>query len=85
MLGWTASVPPLAAPTGWVTIPNADGSNRTAKLVVTSPAAATTEAVTQGISGLVVPVEAVDDWVSALRRLSADDAFAERLRAAARG
>ena len=53
-------------------------------LVVTSPAAATTEAVTQGISGLVVPVEAVADWVSALRRLSTDDPFAERLRAAAR-
>ncbi len=53
-------------------------------LVVTSPAAATTEAVTQGISGFVVPVDAVADWVSALRRLSADDPFAERLRAAAR-
>ncbi len=53
-------------------------------LVVTSPEAATTEAVTQGISGFVVPVDAVADWVSALRRLSADDPFAERLRAAAR-
>jgi glycosyltransferase involved in cell wall biosynthesis len=53
-------------------------------LVVTSPAAATTEAVTQGISGFVVPVDAVADWVSALRRLSIDDPFAERLRAAAR-
>jgi len=53
-------------------------------LVVTSPAAATTEAVTQGISGFVVPVDAVADWVSALRRLSADDPCAERLRAAAR-
>ena len=53
-------------------------------LVVTSPTAATTEAVTQGISGFVVPVDAVADWVSALRRLSADDPCAERLRAAAR-
>ena len=53
-------------------------------LVVTSPAAATTEAVTQGISGFVVPVDAVANWVSALRRLSADDPCAERLRAAAR-
>ena len=53
-------------------------------LVVTSPAAATTEAVTQGISGFVVPVDAVADWVSTLRRLSADDPCAERLRAAAR-
>src|SRR5437764_10527787 len=53
-------------------------------LVVTSPAAATTEAITQGITGLVAPVEAPSDWVSALRRLSSDDAFAEKLRAAAR-
>ena len=53
-------------------------------LVVTSPTAATTEAVTQGISGFVVPVDAVADWVSTLRRLSADDPCAERLRAAAR-
>ncbi len=53
-------------------------------LVVTSPAAATTEAITQGITGFVVPVTQTADWVSALRRLSHDDAFAEKLRTAAR-
>jgi colanic acid/amylovoran biosynthesis glycosyltransferase len=53
-------------------------------LVVTSPAAATTEAITQGITGYVVPVAETENWVSALRRLSHDDAFAEKLRAAAR-
>ena len=53
-------------------------------LVVTSPVAATTEAITQGITGLVVPVDTPNDWVSALRRLSTDDAFAEKLRRAAR-
>ncbi len=53
-------------------------------LVVTSPAAATTEAITQGITGFVVPVTQPADWVSALRRLSTDDAFAEKLRIAAR-
>jgi glycosyltransferase involved in cell wall biosynthesis len=53
-------------------------------LVVTSPAAATTEAITHGISGLVVPVEAANDWVSALRRLATDDVFADKLRLAAR-
>jgi colanic acid/amylovoran biosynthesis glycosyltransferase len=53
-------------------------------LVVTSPAAATTEAVAHGRSGFVVPVEATADWVSALRRLSTDDVFAEKLRGTAR-
>ena len=53
-------------------------------LVVTSPIAATTEAVTQGVTGLVAPVGATNDWVSALRRLSSDDVFAEKLRTAAR-
>jgi glycosyltransferase involved in cell wall biosynthesis len=53
-------------------------------LVVTSPAAATTEAITQGITGLVAPVEVVDDWIGALRRLAIDDAFADKLRLAAR-
>lgn len=54
-------------------------------LVITSPVAATTEAVTQGVTGLVVPVESTEVWVSALRRLSTDDVFAEKLRRAARG
>ena len=53
-------------------------------LVVTSPAAATTEAITQGVTGLVARVDAPDDWVAALRRLSSDDGFAEKLRLAAR-
>jgi colanic acid/amylovoran biosynthesis glycosyltransferase len=53
-------------------------------LVVTSPAAATTEAITQGVTGLVAPVDAPSDWVASLRRLSTDDVFAEKLRAAAR-
>jgi len=53
-------------------------------LVVTSPVAATTEAITQGVTGLVAPVDASADWVSALRRLAHDDPFAEKLRAAAR-
>ena len=53
-------------------------------LVVTSPAAATTEAVTQGVTGFVIPVENTADWVSALRRLAVEDPLAERLRAAAR-
>jgi len=53
-------------------------------LVLTSPAAATTEAITQGVTGLVAPVESPADWVAALRRLSADDGFCEKLRLAAR-
>jgi glycosyltransferase involved in cell wall biosynthesis len=53
-------------------------------LVVTSPAAATTEAITQGVTGLVAPAELPADWVAALGRLSHDDVLAERLRAAAR-
>jgi glycosyltransferase involved in cell wall biosynthesis len=53
-------------------------------LVVTSPAAATTEAIAHGVTGLVVPVDSPADWVAALWRLSRDDLFAERLRLAAR-
>jgi len=53
-------------------------------LVVTSPTAGTTEAVTDGVNGIVASVEDPQAWVSALRRLSADDALAERLRAAGR-
>jgi glycosyltransferase involved in cell wall biosynthesis len=48
--------------------------------VVTSPTAGTTEAVTDGISGLVLGVDRPEDWVEALRRLAKDDALAERLR-----
>ena len=53
-------------------------------VVLTSPAAATTEAVTDQLTGLVLPVAQPAVWVAALRRLAVDDAQAERLRAAAR-
>ena len=53
-------------------------------LVVTSPTAATTEAITHGVTGLVAPVDAAEVWVGALRRLATDDAFAEKLRLEAR-
>lgn len=53
-------------------------------LVLTSPAAATTEAVTDMVTGLVAPVTSTGAWVAGLRRLSRDDALAEALRAAAR-
>lgn len=53
-------------------------------LVVTSPAAATTEAITHDLTGVVAAVDAPGEWVDALKRLSNEDAFAERLRAAAR-
>jgi glycosyltransferase involved in cell wall biosynthesis len=53
-------------------------------VVVTSPTAATTEAVTDGVSGLVAAVETPEAWVAILRRLAVDDVLAERLRAAAR-
>ena len=53
-------------------------------VVVTSPAAATTEAITDGVTGVVAAVEDAGAWVNALRRISVDDAWAEELRAAAR-
>lgn len=53
-------------------------------LVVTSPVAATTEAIADGITGLVADAESPEAWVAALRRLATDDALAERLRLAAR-
>ena len=53
-------------------------------LVVTSPAAATTEAITDNETGLVADVETTDEWVTALRRLATDDALAETLRQNAR-
>ncbi len=53
-------------------------------VVVTSPAAATTEAVTDRITGLVAPPEDATRWVAALQTVASDDALAERLRAAAR-
>ena len=53
-------------------------------VVVTSPAAATTEAIAHGRTGLVAEVTDVAAWVEALRKLSADDQLAERLRTQAR-
>lgn len=53
-------------------------------VVVTSPAAATTEAITQGVTGLVAEVNDPDAWVDALSRCAIDDALAERLRTHAR-
>lgn len=53
-------------------------------LVVTSPAAATTEAIMHGVTGIVASVDQPADWVSAVRRIASDHAFAEKLRGAAR-
>jgi glycosyltransferase involved in cell wall biosynthesis len=53
-------------------------------LVLTSPAAATTEAIQHETTGLVAEVARPGEWVAALRRLAGDDALADRLRAAAR-
>jgi glycosyltransferase involved in cell wall biosynthesis len=53
-------------------------------LVITSAAAATTEAVTHGETGIVAAVDAPAEWIAALRRLARDDVFAEKLRAAGR-
>jgi len=53
-------------------------------LVVTSPTAGTTEAITDGVSGIVVPEDAPARWVAALRQLATDDVVAEKFRAAAR-
>jgi len=53
-------------------------------LVVTSPAAASTEAIHAATTGLVASVETPAEWVAALRRLMVDDVLCERLRSAAR-
>lgn len=53
-------------------------------LVVTSPVSATTEAISQEHTGLVCDVDLPLAWVVALKRLAAEDALAERLRAGAR-
>ncbi|MDB6093840.1 MAG: glycosyl transferase group 1 [Verrucomicrobia bacterium] len=52
-------------------------------LVITSPVAATTEAITDMVTGLVAPATSPDAWVAGLRQLSTDDDLAEKLRAAA--
>jgi glycosyltransferase involved in cell wall biosynthesis len=53
-------------------------------LVVTSPVAATTEAISQERTGLVAEVDLPSAWVIALRRLGEDDKLATALRIAAR-
>ncbi|MDR2675832.1 MAG: glycosyltransferase family 4 protein [Opitutaceae bacterium] len=53
-------------------------------MVVSSPVAATTEAVRHGVTGLVADVARPDAWVAALRRLATDAGLAESLRAEAR-
>jgi glycosyltransferase involved in cell wall biosynthesis len=52
--------------------------------VVTSPTAGTTEAVSDGVTGIVLPVDRPEAWVAALRRLSHDDHLCESLRRPAR-
>ncbi len=52
--------------------------------VVTSPTAGTTEAVTDGATGVVLPVDRPEAWVGVLRRLASDDLFCESLRRPAR-
>lgn len=53
-------------------------------LVVTSQNAATTEAITDGVTGIVATAEIPAEWVAALDRLARDHDFADRLRLAAR-
>jgi colanic acid/amylovoran biosynthesis glycosyltransferase len=53
-------------------------------LVVTTPEAATTEAISHGHTGLVAGTGSAAAWADALQRLASDDALAETLRAGAR-
>lgn len=53
-------------------------------LVVTSPAAATTEAITDGVTGRVAAPEEPARWVEALTALRDDNAAAEKLQRTAR-
>ena len=53
-------------------------------LVITSPVAATTEAIQQGVTGQVADVDDVAAWIAAFRRYASDDVFAEKIRRAAR-
>jgi glycosyltransferase involved in cell wall biosynthesis len=52
--------------------------------VITSPAAATTEAIKHGVTGMVADVTDTSAWVAAFATLARDDALAEHLRLAAR-
>ena len=66
-------------------LPNVIGEAMAAGVpVVTSPTAGTTEAVHDGKTGIVLPVDQPEAWAAALRRLSIDDAHCEALRRAAR-
>lgn len=53
-------------------------------LVITSPIAATTEAIANERTGLVAPVDDTAAWTAAFRRLATDDGLSERLRTGAR-
>jgi len=53
-------------------------------LVVSSSAAATTEAITHEITGLVADVDKPEEWVEAFGRLQASDELCLRLQSAAR-
>jgi colanic acid/amylovoran biosynthesis glycosyltransferase len=53
-------------------------------LVISSPVAATTEAIVHGERGWLADVDRPEEWVSALRQLCADDALAARVQRAAR-
>jgi len=53
-------------------------------VVVTSPAAATTEAITDGVTGLVANVKKPEEWIAALRKVATEDGLAEKLRSGAR-
>lgn len=53
-------------------------------IVITSPVAATTEAIQHEVTGLVAEVTASPEWIDAFRRLATDDVTAERIRPAAR-
>lgn len=53
-------------------------------MVVTSPVAATTEAIQSERTGLVAEVENVPAWVAALQRFASDDTLGEQVRLGAR-
>ncbi len=66
-------------------LPNAIGEAMAAGVpVVTSPTAGTTEAVSDGVTGIVLPVDRPEEWVGVLRRISSDDDHCEAVRRAAR-
>jgi glycosyltransferase involved in cell wall biosynthesis len=53
-------------------------------IVLTSPAAATTEAVTDQRTGYVLPIERTEEWVARLGRVAESDEGLEEVRLAAR-